>query len=582
MSIPQCALVVVRVVSVASFMLICGVADIGGQTSSEFKPVTDAMLQDPAAEDWLMWRRTLNGWGYSPLDQVTTENVGDLQLVWSRALTAGRQQGTPLVYDGVLYMPNPRDVIQAIDAVSGDLLWEYRREVPDDVGDAGLRTNNRNIAIYDNLIIDTSIDGYVFALDAGTGDLVWETEILDYETYRSMQSSGPIIANGKVISGRSCRKPESCVITAHDARTGEELWRRRTIPAPGEPGDETWGDVPFADRQHVGAWMVPSYDPELNLIYVGTSVTSPAPKFMLGGNDLAHLYHNSTLALNADTGEIDWYYQHLNDHWDLDHPFERLLVDTAVTPNPAEVSWINPRITPGEQRQVITGIPGKTGVVYTLDRATGEFLWATPTIVQNVISDIDGATGAVTENSEVVFSGLGQEVLSCPSWIGGKDWEAGAYSPLTNTMYYPLRNTCARVLSTMEGGLAVYRLAARFQLAPGTDQVGTVQAISAETGEIVWGYEQRAATLSLATTGGGLVFGGDANGRFRAFDQTSGEVLWEINLGSPVTGFPISFAVDGRQYVVASTGTSSNFGSLHPELNPSSGNNLFVFALPDE
>ena len=581
-SIPQCVLVVVRVVSVAIFMLICGVADIEGQTSSEFKPVTDAMLQDPAAEDWLMWRRTLNGWGYSPLDQVTTENVGDLQLVWSRALTEGRQQGTPLAYDGVLYMPNPRDVIQAIDAVSGDLLWEYRREVPDDVGDAGQRTNNRNIAIYDNLIIDTSIDGYVFALDAGTGDLVWETEILDYETYRPKQGSGPIIANGKVISGRACRKPESCVITAHDARTGEELWRRRTIPAPGEPGDETWGDVPFEDRQHVGTWMVPSYDPELNLIYVGTSVTSPAPKFMLGGNDLAHLYHNSTLALNADTGEIDWYYQHLNDHWDLDHPFERLLVDTAVTPNPAEVSWINPRITPGEQRQVITGIPGKTGVVYTLDRATGEFLWATPTIVQNVISDIDGATGAVTENSEVVFSGLGQEVLSCPSWIGGKDWEAGAYSPLTNTMYYPLRNTCARVLSTMEGGLSIYRLAARFQLAPGTDQVGTVQAISAETGEIVWGYEQRAATLSLATTGGGLVFGGDANGRFRAFDQTSGEVLWEINLGSPVTGFPISFAVDGRQYVVASTGTSSNFGSLHPELNPSSGNNLFVFALPDE
>ena len=575
----------VRSASVHVFVAIlvaCGLVPSFAQTESESVPVTDAMLQNPAPEDWLMWRRTLNGWGYSPLDQITTENVGDLQLVWSRALTDGRQQGTPLVYDGVLYMPNPRDVIQAIDAVSGDLLWEYRREVPDDVGDAGLRTNNRNIAIYDNLIIDTSIDGYVFALDAGTGDLVWETEILDYETYRSMQSSGPIIANGKVISGRSCRKPESCVITAHDARTGEELWRRRTIPAPGEPGDETWGDVPFEDRQHVGTWMVPSYDPELNLIYVGTSVTSPAPKFMLGGNDLAHLYHNSTLALNADTGEIDWYYQHLNDHWDLDHPFERLLVDTAVTPNPAEVSWINPRITPGEQRQVITGIPGKTGVVYTLDRATGEFLWATPTITQNVISDIDGATGAVTENSEVVFSGLGQEVLSCPSWIGGKDWEAGAYSPLTNTMYYPLRNTCARVLSTMEGGLAIYRLAARFQLAPGTDQVGTVQAISAETGEIVWGYEQRAATLSLATTGGGLVFGGDANGRFRAFDQTSGEVLWEINLGSPVTGFPISFAVDGRQYVVASTGTSSNFGSLHPELNPSSGNNLFVFALPDE
>ena len=557
---------------------------VHAQATTEFVPVTDAMLQDPAPEDWLTWRRTLDGWGYSPLDQVTRENVDELRMVWSRALGRGNQVGTPLAYNGVLYMPNPRDVIQAIDAISGDLLWEHRREVPDNVGEAGLVTNNRNIAIYGSLIIDTSVDDHVFALDAATGDMAWETEILDYETFRALQSSGPIIANGKVISGRSCRKPDSCVITAHDATTGEELWRRRTIPAPGEPGDESWGDVAFEDRQHVGAWMVPSYDPVLNLIYIGTSVTSPAPKFMLGGADLAHLYHNSTLALDADTGEIVWYYQHLNDHWDLDHPFERLLVDTAVAPDPSAVSWINPRLRAGETRRVITGIPGKTGVVYTLDRETGEFLWATPTVTQNVISHIDGATGAVTENSEVVFSGLGQEVLACPSWIGGKDWEAGAYSPLTNTMYYPLRNTCARVLSTMEGGLAIYRLAARFQLAPGTEQLGTVRAISAETGRTAWVHEQRTATMSLVATGGGLVFGGDVNGRFRAFDQETGEVLWELNLGSPVTGFPISFAVEGRQYVAVSTGsaaTASGFIRLTPEIRPSAGNNLFVFALPD-
>ena len=218
--------------------------------------------------------------------------------------------------------------------------------------------------------------------------------------------------------------PEACVITAHDARTEVELWRRRTIPAPGEPGNETWGDVPYEDRKHVGTWMPPSYDPELNLIYIGTSVTSPAPKFMLGGAENRHLYHNCTLALDADTGEIVWYYQHLNDHWDLDHPFERLLVDTAVAPDAAAVSWINPRLRPGERRQVITGILGKTGVVYTLDRATGEFLWATPTITQNVISSIDGATGAVSENSELVFTAIGQEVLTCPHASGGKDWES--------------------------------------------------------------------------------------------------------------------------------------------------------------
>ena len=419
-----------------------------------------------------------------------------------------------------------------------------------------------------------------------TGEQVWETQILDYKVNPALQSSGPIVANGKVISGRSCIPkggPDACVITAHDAETGAELWRRRTIPAPGEPGDETWGDVPFEDRKHVGAWMVPSYDPELNLIYIGTSVTSPAPKFLLGGVDNKHLYHNSTLALDADTGEIVWYYQHLNDHWDLDHPFERLLVDTVVAPDPSAVSWINPRLQPGEMRKVITGIPGKTGVVYTLDRETGEFLWATPTITQNVISDIDGATGVVTESSELVFSAEGQEVLACPHASGGKDWEAGAYSPLTNTMYYPLRNVCARMLATTSdrdssGGL--YALAWRSQIAPGTDQVGTVQAISAETGETRWRYDQRAATMSLVATGGGLVFGGDVNGRFRAFDHETGEILWEINLGSSVSGYPITYAVAGRQYVAVSTGTQ-RFLDLTPELRPSSGNNLFVFALPN-
>ena len=578
-----------RVVVLVCAVVMCAAPMTPAQTADDFVPVTDATLQNPEAADWLMWRRTLNGWGYSPLDQINRSNVRDLQMVWSRALYPGRQQATPLVYDGVLYMPNPNDVIQAIDGVTGDLVWEHRRVVPDDTCEyllTGMCDTNRNVAIYGNLIIDTSVDEHVFALDAQTGDMVWETKILDYKTHPATQTSGPIIANGKVISGRSCMPaggPDACVITAHDARTGAELWRRRTIPGPGEPGDESWGDVPFEDRRHVGTWMVPSYDPELNLIYIGTSVTSPAPKFMLGGADKQHLYHNCTLALDADTGEIVWYYQHLNDSWDLDHPFERLLVDTVVRPDASEVSWINPRLQPGEERRVITGIPGKTGIVYTLDRETGEFLWATPTITQNVISDIDGATGAVTENSELVFTSVGQEVLTCPHASGGKDWEAGAYSPRTNTMYMPLRNVCARMLTLDPDNSEqnpLYSIAWRSQIAPQTDQVGTVQAISAETGKITWKYEQRAATMSLAATGGGLVFGGDVNGRFYAFDDETGEVLWRINLGSAVTGFPITYAVDGRQFVAVSTGPP-RFINLTPELRPSVGNNLFIFALPD-
>jgi PQQ-dependent dehydrogenase (methanol/ethanol family) len=563
----------------------------------DFVLVTDAMLQNPADSDWLMWRRTLDSWGYSPLDQIDRSNVGQLRMVWTRDLEIGTGEITPLAYNGILYVPQANDVIQAIDAESGDFIWEYRRDIPDDLYEmvGGNARNNRNLAIYENLIINTSDDNFVFALDALTGEMVWETKIFDYKVNSATHSSGPIIADGRVISGRSCRPwggPNACVITAHDASTGAELWRRRLIPAPGEPGDETWGDVPFEQRQHVGSWMVPSYDPELKLIILGTSVTSPAPKFYLGGVDNKHLYHNSTMALEVDTGEMRWYYQHLNDHWDLDHPFERLLVETRVAPDPDAVTWINPDLEFGEVRKVITGIPGKTGVVYTLDRATGEFLWATPTVQQNVIQDIDGATGAVTENPDVVFRESEQVVFVCPSWTGGKDWEAGAYSPLTNTMYYPLRNTCANMMATAnfesetaqaltaggQGGLAIYSLAARHQLTPGTENLGTVRAISAETGKTEWLYEQRAGTMSLAATGGGLIFGGDSNGRFRAHDHDTGEILWEVNLGSSVSGYPITFAVDGKQYVAVNTGSGQV--NLTPELRPSRGANVYVFALP--
>ena len=362
------------------------------------------MLQDPAPGDWLMWRRTLDSWGYSPLDEVTRANVGELRMVWTRALAPGTQEGTPLAYGGVLYVPQTNDVMQALDAVTGDLLWEYRRDLPEDIYDyvGGNGRNNRNLAIYDRLIINTSADDYVYALDAGTGELVWETEVLDYLVNPATQSAGPIIAGGKVISGRSCYQSgarqragqganvrarggaDACVITAHDARTGEELWRRRTIPRPGEPGDETWGDVPYEERKHVGAWMVPSYDPELNLIYIGTSVTSPAPKFLLAGPTSSTSTTTARWRSTPTPARSGGITSTSTITGTSTIPSSGLLVDTAVAPDPEAVSWINPRLRPGEVRKVITGIPGKTGVVYTLDRETGEFLWATPTSPQNV------------------------------------------------------------------------------------------------------------------------------------------------------------------------------------------------------
>ncbi|MEP7352214.1 MAG: PQQ-binding-like beta-propeller repeat protein [Acidobacteriota bacterium] len=548
-------------------------------------PVTDRELLDPDPADWLMFRRTLNSWGYSPLKQMDKSNVGRLQLMWTRGMGPGVQEATPLVRDGVMYLPNPSDYIQALDAATGDLRWEYKRKLPDDLSKfLPVPSINRNLAIHGNQIIDTSADDFLFALDTATGKLLWENRIVDYRETPAQETSGPIIANGKVFSTRGCEfkfSPDGCVITAHDAKTGKELWRRRTIPKPGEPGDETWGGIPDDKRRHVGAWMVPSYDNELNLLYVGTSVTSPAPKFLLAGNDKQYLYHNSTLAIDGDTGRIVWYYQHVVDHWDFDHPFERLLVDTAVAPDASEVSWINPRLKPGERRKVLTGIPGKTGIIYTLDRQTGEFLWARPTVRQNVVANIDGATGKVTVNPETTFSAAGETHFICPTASGGKDFQAGAYSPVTNAMYYGLQNTCAEQTALANGSM--YSFNARAQIAPGTQNIGTLFAISAETGKTLWRYDQRAGMMSVVATGGGLLFAGDTNGRFRAFDQDSGKILWETNLGAPVTGYPITYSVRGRQYVAVSVGNalaSSSLNRLAEELTPGSASNVFVFALP--
>ncbi len=552
---------------------------ISGLSIDNFSPVTDAMLQNPDPADWLMWRRTLNSWGHSPLDQINTDNVGQLRMVWTRGLDDGIQEGTALVHDGIMFFPNPMDVIQAIDARTGDLIWEYNRRLPDDLRDYfPVPDINRNLAIYDDLIIDTSADDYIYALNARSGELVWETQILDYHR-GAQQTSGPIIVNGMAISGRGCEpegSPEACVMTAHDATTGREIWRTSTIARMGEVNGDSWGDMADEERWHVGTWLVPSYDPELNLVYFGTSVTSPAPKYTMAGNEYDYLYHNSTLAIDADSGEIVWYYQHLVDHWDYDFPFERLLVDTAVAPDPDAVEWINPDIRPGEVRKVLTGIPGKPGLVYTLDRETGEFLWATPAVYQNLVADIDVNTGAVSINPEVLFTEVGQSVLTCGGISRG--WPSGTYDPDRNQMYFPLQHTCETVTATLtEPSLDnLYGRFARPADRPDgmPNPPNSIAAISVESGATLWSYEQEAIMMSLMSTGGDLIFGGDNNGRMKAISKDSGEVLWEVNLGSTVSGYPTTFMVNGKQYLSVSTGRSLYAGATD-------ANNLFVFALPD-
>lgn len=563
-------------------------AQAAGQTvtppSIAISPVTDVMIQKPDPRDWLSWRRTLDSWGYSPLDQINRANVHQLRMVWVRPLDAGHQEGTPLVHDGTMYFPGPSDTITALDAASGDVLWIHKRELPKDLSEhLTFPDTNRNLAIYGELIIARGSDDYLYAVDARTGELAWETQILDY-TKGAKQSSGPIIAEGLAITGRSCEPeggPDACVITAHDAKTGREVWRTSTIARGDDPNDATWGGLPLEKRMQVGAWMIPSYDPELGLVYMGTSVSTPAPKFMLAGNEHDYLYHNSTLALDVKTGRIVWHYQHVVDHWDLDHPFPRILLDEQVAPDPSEVTWINPNIDRSKTYKVVTGVPGKTGIVYTLDRQTGEFLWARPTVMQNVVQSIDGATGKVTVNPETLFTEIGQRRFICPSSTGGANYQAPAYSPLTQTMYFPAQQLCMNSVAVAPNWENPgYSIASQIALSPEADnKLGVITAVNAVTGRTEWKYAIRAGMQSLLTTGGGLLFSGDSAGRFRAHDQETGRVLWEMNLGSPVTGYPVTFEVGGHQYVAVSTGFWLG-DSFTPEIIKGSQGTLFVFALP--
>ena len=562
----------------------------------DFVPVTDAMLREPAPESWIGFRNGYALWGYSPLDQIDAGNVGELRLVWSRAMQEGYQEVEPIVHDGVMFLANVEDIVQALDATTGDLLWQYRRNLPENIANVtGTRYRYRNVSIYGDKIFLATNDAFIVALDARTGELVWETQRADYRE-RVAQTAGPTIVNGKVINGSRCNpsspRPGGCFITAHDVDSGEELWRVNTAATPDQFGGDTWGGLPRAARRHASAWMVGSYDPELHLVYWGTGPPAPLPESLRGAGKADLLFTNSTLALDPDTGEMAWYFQHLpRDNWDLDHVYERMIVETEVSPNPASVPWINPAVTPGERRKVITGIPGKTGLIWTLDAATGEFLWARPTVYQNIMTGLDLATGRPAFDESTAPVSVRDPAFACPHLLGGKNQPSGAYSPDTGALYMPLNNACMDIAMSVEvagpsdGYDVRVQVRHRPDVDPDTAPVGRLEAVSASTGDTLWLYEQRAPIYgSVLATGGNLLFSGDVVRRFRAFDAETGAVLWQTILNGPVSGRPMTFSVGGRQYLAVGSGgltQGTGFLQLTPELTtPSGSNTLFVFALP--
>jgi alcohol dehydrogenase (cytochrome c) len=544
-------------------------------------PVTADMLESPQPGDWLMRRGNYAAWGYSSLTQITAGNVGRLRPAWAWNMEPGYQEEAPLAHDGVVFLANPHNVVQALDGRTGDLLWEYRRELPkwpggyhNDLVDRARGT----IALYADMVILTTADAHIAALAAKTGKVVWDTMVADYRQGYTF-TGGPLVAKGKVIAGISgCTNPGTsggCFIVALDAASGKEAWRTRTVAQPGSPCDASWNGLPGDKRNGGSVWTAGSYDPELNLVFEGTGGPIPHSEIARGTGDGALLYTDSTLALDVDTGKIVWYRQFLpRDNWNLDHVFEQVLVDINV----------------GNQMRKALVTIGKPGIIWALDRRTGDLLWTRETTYQNVVKQIDPVSGKVTINESLIPKKLEEKYFVCPSFYGGKLWMATAFDPRSKTLFLPLNNMCMDYRAVEQEPLEgedFGRGRLDFRHAPeNAGLVGRVEAVSLDRRETAWTHQRRPYwSSSLLVTAGGVVFGGDTNRRLAALDAANGKVLWELALNSQPGGFPMTYTASGKQYVAIPAGLSlignRVVRTLTPELPvPARGSTLWVFTLP--
>ena len=537
-------------------------------------PVTDAALKSPAEGDWLTWRRTLDAQGFSPLRQITRDNVSDLRVAWTWSLPNGPNEATPLVHDGILFVHSYGDKVQALDAATGDLLWQYSRRLP-----MGASTSvKRHIALYgDRLYVPTS-DTHIVALDAKTGKVVWDQAVEDYKKGYGL-TGGPLVAKGKVMVGTIGFAPGGNFIVGLYASTGKEVWRFNTIAHPGEPGGDTWNRLPIEKRNGASVWVSGSYDPVLNLAFFGpaqTYDTGPLRNLVDRSANNDGLYTDSTVALNPDTGKLVWYFQHQpNDQWDLDWAFERHLIRLPVSGVAKTV--------------VVTG--GKYAIFDAVEADTGKYAFSIDLGLQNVITGIDPRTGAKAVNPRQI-PGDGDPKFVCPHAGGAKSWLPSSYNPDTNILYVPLVESCMDLTPVAPGERGGLSTGVRFSLRPRLDsdgKYGRIEAIDLSTRKVVWIERHRAPqSTGVLATSGGVVFAGALDRVFAAYDAANGKELWRTRLNDVANSSPISYMVNGKQYVAMVVGNGgaqvATFPNLVPEIQnpPDRGAAIWVFELPDK
>ena len=523
---------------------------------SSYTPVTAARLVKPNDGDWLMVRRTYDGWGYSPLDQVTPANVARLQPAWVFATSVNNgHEAPPIVNDGVMFVATPGNQVIAVEAKTGKLLWRYRRPLPDDV--ILLHATSRGVALFGDKVFFASGEAVLVALDARTGKEVWTTTVADNKAGYYM-SVAPLAAGGKVMVGASGGElGVRGFVAAYDMRTGREEWRTYTVPAPGEPGSETW---PAGDQWKTGGgsvWVTGNYDPETNLAFWGTGNGGPWMGDQRPGDNL---YTSSTVAIDVATGKIKGHHQyHPNDSWDWDEVSPPILVDFV------------------RNGKTIKGLidVARDGYLWFLERTDSaiHFVEGKPYVKHNVFTSLDPKSGR--PNVDPAHQpGTGKNADYCPSHWGGKNWPPIAFSPKTRMIYVPANeNLCGEMIGRKveySAGRGFTGATSTIALAPGADHIGEVQAWNVDTGLRAWTHTYTGSTNwgPMLATGGGLVFtGGTQDRMFHAFDAATGKLLWEFPTNSGIVGQPVSFSVDGTQYIAVQSGWGVDARTMQARLN---------------